>query len=85
MKHPLACSQGNLQTKFHKNVEELPSYYVKLSSGEVLGEIITETGKVTVFKNFGVMTEDEYRRILKLMELEHPDIAWHEPIELKGN
>lgn len=57
----------------------------QLSSGEVVGEIITETGKVAISKNFGVMTEDEYKRILKLIELENPDIAWCDPIELTGN
>jgi ATP sulfurylase len=57
----------------------------QLSSIEVLGEIITETGNVAISKNFGVMTEDEYKKIMKLMELENPDIAWCDPIELTGN
>ncbi|GEM_PF-6695291 len=69
-----------------KNTKDKAAVVVRqLSSGEVLGEIITETGKVAISKSFGVLTEDEYKRILKLIELENPDIAWCEPIELTGN
>lgn len=57
----------------------------RVSSGEVFGEIIDEKGVVADTENFGVMTESEYHRILKLMELEYPDIVSLEPIELTGN
>jgi hypothetical protein len=57
----------------------------RLVSGEVLGEIVTESGEVAVSKSFGIMTEDEYRKILKLVEQENPDIGAIETIELSGN
>ncbi len=55
------------------------------ASGEVTGEIVKESGEVVFSKNFGIMTEKEYRRILKLLEKEYQDIGAIEPIELTGN
>jgi hypothetical protein len=38
------------------------------TSGEVIGEIVNENDKVVSSKNFGVMTEDEFRKCLKRIE-----------------
>ncbi len=38
------------------------------SSGEVVGEIENEYGKVVSSRRFGVMTEDEFQKCLKLVE-----------------
>ncbi len=57
----------------------------RAASGQVTGEVINESGEIVLSKNFGTMTEEEYRKILKLMEKEFPDIGAIEPIELTGN
>ena len=57
----------------------------RMKTGEVIGEIINEAGKVVATRNFGVMTEDEFRRVLKVVQQEYPDLAADEPIELTGN
>ena len=38
------------------------------TSGEVIGEIVNEYDKVVSSRHFGVMTEDEFRKCLKLIE-----------------
>lgn len=45
------------------------------ASGDVIGEIINEKGEIVTSKNFGMMPKEEYRRVLKLMEQEFPDIG----------
>lgn len=55
------------------------------ANGEVFGEIIDEKGVIVESKNFGMMTEEEYGRVLKLIEREFPDIGAIEAIELTGN
>ena len=55
------------------------------ASGEVTGAIINGKGETVSSKNFGIMTEEEYRRILKLMEQEFPDKGQIDAIELTGN
>lgn len=57
----------------------------RLPSGDVIGEIIAETGEVIQSRNFGKMSEDEYRKILDLIDRERPDMGAIEPIELSGN
>ena len=34
------------------------------ASGEVTGEIINEKGEIVSLKTFGIMTKEEYRRVL---------------------
>ena len=55
------------------------------ANGEVVGEIIDEKGMVVESRNFGIMTEEEFRRCSKLMEREFPDIGAIDVIELTGN
>jgi len=55
------------------------------ASGDVTGEIINEQGEIVVSRNFGIMTEEEYRRVLKMIEEKYPDIGSDDPIELTGN
>ncbi len=38
------------------------------TSGEVIGEIANEYDEVVFARHFGVMTEDEFRKCLKLIE-----------------
>ncbi len=38
------------------------------TSGEVIGEIANEYDEVVSARHFGVMTEDEFRKCLKLIE-----------------
>jgi hypothetical protein len=57
----------------------------RAASGEVTGEIINENGEIISSKNFGIMTEEGYRRVLKLMEQKFPDIGQGDTIELTGN
>jgi len=59
--------------------------YSRLASGEVTGEILNEEGFVVSSRSFGIMSEAEYRKILELMQIEHPDIAAFKPIEISGN
>ena len=55
------------------------------ASGEVVGEIVDEKGVIVESRNFGIMTEEEFRRCSKLMEQEFPDIGAIDVIELVGN
>ncbi len=57
----------------------------RLPSGEVVGEIISEAGDILESRNFGVMSEEEYKRVLKLMQRENPDLDALPLIELTGN
>jgi hypothetical protein len=57
----------------------------RAASGEVTGEIINENGEIISSKNFGIMPEEEYRQLLKLIEQEFPDIWQGDTIELTGN
>ncbi len=38
------------------------------ASGEVVGEIVNEQGRVVSSKRFGLMTEDEFRKNLQQVE-----------------
>ncbi len=38
------------------------------SSGEVIGEIANESGELVSARHFGVMTDDEFLKCLKLIE-----------------
>lgn len=57
----------------------------RCSSVEVTGEIIDDSGAVVEKKSFGVMTEAEYRKVLKLVEQDNPDVGTIQPIEVSGN
>ena len=57
----------------------------RLASGEVIAEIVDEAGGVKESRNFGVMTEDEYKGLLRLLERQHPLFGGSETIELTGN
>ena len=56
-----------------------------MKTGEVICEIINDAGEVVATRNFGVMTEDEFRKVLKVVQQEYPDLAADEPIEFTGN
>lgn len=56
----------------------------RMETGEVIGEIINAAGKVSI-KNFWVMSEKEYKWILKLIEVDDPDIGVLPLIELTWN
>jgi len=47
--------------------------------------VICDGKKLVISRNFGVMTEEEYRRVLKMIEEEYPDIGSDDPNELTGN
>ena len=57
----------------------------RLPSGDVLGEIVSETGEILQSRSFGKMSEDGYRKLLKLVERQHPNLAATQPIELSRN
>jgi hypothetical protein len=57
----------------------------RMKTGEVVGEIIYGDGEIMQARNFGVMTEMEFRKVLKIVQQEYPDVAPDEPIELTGN
>jgi hypothetical protein len=59
--------------------EKATMMFHRSASGEVTGEVVNERGK-----DFGIMTEEEYRRILKLVEQENPDTVI-KSIELNRN
>ncbi len=57
----------------------------RVASGEVIGEIVDEAGEVKESRNFGVMTEDEYKGLLRLIDRQHPLFGGAGTIELTGN
>jgi hypothetical protein len=56
-----------------------------MKTGEVVGEIINEVGAIVETRSFGEMTEEEFRRVLKFVQREYPDLAPDDPIEFIGN
>jgi hypothetical protein len=57
----------------------------RMKTGEVVGEIINEVGAIVETRSFGEMTEEEFRRVLKFVQREYPDLAPDDPIEFIGN
>lgn len=57
----------------------------RLGSGEVIGEIINHAGEIVETRNFGEMSEEEFGRVLKIIQRECPDLAVNDLIELTGN
>jgi hypothetical protein len=55
------------------------------ASEEVIGEIVSEAGQIVSSRNFGVMSVEEYKRVLRLVELDNPDVDISPLIELTGN
>ncbi|SPQ00477.1 hypothetical protein NBG4_250009 [Candidatus Sulfobium mesophilum] len=56
----------------------------RLQSAEVIEDTINAAGEVSP-KNFWTMSEEEYKWILKIIELDNPDIGVLPPIELTWN
>jgi len=58
-----------------------------LADGNVIGDIIDETGVVVESRNFGVMSAEEFERSLDMLNKEHPNLVGKilPSIELKGN
>lgn len=54
------------------------------TSGEVVGEILNEYGKVVSSGRFGVMTEDEFRKYLMLIERVFVELPSADAMELIG-
>ncbi len=65
--------------------EKVSVTFRRAASGEVFGEIINEEGVTIACRNFGIMTEAEFRDTLKRIEEEFPDISSLQIIELQGN
>jgi hypothetical protein len=57
----------------------------RLKTSEVIGEIINDAGEIVGMRSFGEMTEAEFRRVLKIIRQEYPDLVADEPIELTVN
>jgi hypothetical protein len=57
----------------------------RLATGEVTGEIISDGGGVFITRSFGVMSVEEFERLLEVIELEYPDICSTPTIEYTGN
>ncbi len=54
------------------------------TSGEVVGEIVNEYGNVISSGRFGVMTEDEFRQCLQLIQKVFLEVPSADAIELIG-
>ncbi len=52
--------------------------------GEVIGEIISDTGEVLEARNFGKMSDEEINRVLEAFQHENPDTVIL-PIKLTDN
>ncbi len=61
--------------------------FCRLADGNVIGEIIDETGVVVDSRNFGVMSVDEFEKIMDLVNREYPKLAGKilPTVELTGN
>ncbi len=61
--------------------------FCRLADGNVVGEIIDEAGVVVDSKNFGVMSVDEFERVLDIVNQEYPKLAGKilPTVELTGN
>jgi hypothetical protein len=53
-------------------------------TGDVVGEIVSENGKVLHARNFGDLSDEELTRVIKVFQEEHPDVAVH-AVRLTGN
>ncbi|MHB8880451.1 MAG: hypothetical protein ACYC69_02955 [Thermodesulfovibrionales bacterium] len=56
----------------------------RTASGDVIGEIIAEDGKVLESNNFGPMADSEIKRVLAEFQSQNPDTVIL-PVELTGN
>ncbi len=54
-------------------------------SGKSIAEIINDAGEIVLSRNFGEMTENEFRGILNVIKQEYPDLGADAPIELTEN
>ncbi len=57
----------------------------RLSSGEVIGEIINEAGEVVHSKNLGELTDEEIGNVLQAFRQESPDVNIMPMIQVAGN
>jgi hypothetical protein len=58
-----------------KKKDNVSVVFRQLSSGEVIGEIIDERGVIVESKNFGVMTEEKFERVLDFVNGTDPKLA----------
>lgn len=61
--------------------------FSRLADGNVIGEIIDESGVIVDSKNFGVMSVAEFEKVLDLVNQEYPVLAGKilPTVELTGN
>jgi hypothetical protein len=61
--------------------------FCRLGDGNVVGEIIDESGVIVESKNFGVMSVVEFEKVLDLVNQEYPKLAGKilPTVELTGN
>jgi hypothetical protein len=59
-------------------------YFRRTTTGEVVGEIVGESGEVLLTRNFGELTDEEILKILEVFQAENPGIVIH-AIKLTGN
>lgn len=61
--------------------------FCRLPDGNVVGEIIDETGVIVESKNFGVMSVVEFEGVMDLANHEYPKLAGKllPTVELTGN
>ena len=57
----------------------------RFAYGEVIGEIFNADGLVVVSRSFGIMSEHEYLKILKILQTVHSDITTIELGRLSEN
>jgi hypothetical protein len=57
----------------------------RLTSGDVVGEIIDSSGKVVMSRNFGKMTNDEIERVVEAYKIENPEADVLPSIEITQN
>ena len=53
--------------------------------GVELQRSVAAAGEIVVTRNFGEMSEHEFRKVLNVIKREYPDLAADEPIEFTGN
>jgi hypothetical protein len=56
----------------------------RTTTGEVIGEIIGDSGEVLMSRTFGHMTDAEIERVIAPFQQEHPDTLIL-PVKLAGN
>jgi hypothetical protein len=57
----------------------------RLTSGDIVGEIIDPSGKVVMSRNFGKMTSHEIERVIEAYKLENPEADVLPSIEITQN